>query len=325
MKDTEYAYSVAYVRTLENKMLSKSDIDMLINARTAEDAMKILADKGYGGGELRMPSELEPILKEELESAWQKVREACPEGAPIDVLLYKNDFHNLKTILKATHSAAKWEQLMLRPCTVEPQLIADAVMQGRLDILPDLLREPAIEAYDVLTKTGDGQLVEVILDKAVFIAMMNSVKEYKNEFFTGYIELNCDIANIKTAIRGAKAHVDRRLCENALIPCGRIDIKALTEAILDGIDAVYDMLERIGYTALVDAAKESLSVFEKLCDNMLIDYIKGYKNRAFGFEPVLGYLKGKETELQAVRIIISGHINNVPKETMTERLRELYV
>ena len=58
---------------------------------------------------------------------------------------------------------------------------------------------------------------------------------------------------------------------------------------------------------------------------MLIDYIKGYKNRAFGFEPILGYLKGKETELQAVRIIISGHINDVPKETISERLRELYV
>ncbi len=325
MKDTEYAYSVAFVRTLENKMLSKSDIDTLINAKSASDAMRFLADKGYGGGEQAAPSQIEQILKGELENSWQLVREACPEGAPIDVLLYKNDFHNLKTILKATHSSAKWEDLMLRPSTVDPQVIADAVMQGRLDTLPELLKEPAIRAYDVLTKTGDGQLVEVILDRAVFEAMAESVKSYKNDFFKGYIELNCDIVNIKTAIRGARARVDRRFCEHALVPFGRMDIKLLTDAIVDGVDAVYELLERMGFNALVEAARTSLSEFEKLCDNMLIDYIKGYKNRAFGFEPVLGYLKGKETELQAVRIIISGHINNVPKETMTERLRELYV
>ncbi len=325
MKDTEYAYSVAFVRTLENKMLTRSDIDVLMNAKSAQDAMKILADKGYGGGELGAPSDIEKILKEELEIAWQKVREACPDGAPIDVLLYKNDFHNLKTILKTTQSSTKWENLMLRPCTVEPQIIADAVMQGKLDELPGLLKAPAIEAYEILTKTGDGQLVEVILDKAVFTAMADSMKDYKNEFFTGYIKLNCDIVNIKTAIRGAKAHIDRRLCEYALVPYGKIDTKVITEAILDGVEAVYDALDRMGYNTLVDAARSSLSEFEKLCDNMIIDYIKGYKNRAFGFEPVLGYLKGKETELQAVRIIISGHVNNVAKETMTERLRELYV
>jgi V/A-type H+-transporting ATPase subunit C len=323
LKDTEYAYSVAFVRTLENKMLSKGDIDILINAKSAQDAMRILADKGYGGGEIAPPSDIELILKNELESAWQNVREACPDGAPIDVLLYKNDFHNLKTILKATHSSVSWENLMLRPCTVEPQLIADAVMQGRLDTLPELLRAPAAEAYDILTRTGDGQLVEVILDKAVFTAMMNSVKNY--DFFKGYIELNCDIVNIKTAIRGAKAHVDRRLCEHALVPYGKTDVKVLADAIVEGVDAVYEVLTKLGYRRQVEAAQSSLSELEKLCDNMLIDYIKGYKNRAFGFEPILGYLKGKETELQSVRIIISGHINNVPKETITERLREMYV
>lgn len=325
MKDTEYAYSVAFVRTLENKMLTRSDIDMLINAKSAEAAMKILADKGYGSGETAQPFEVEDILKSELENAWQLVREACPDEAPIDVLLYKNDFHNLKTILKTTHSSSKWEPLMLRPCTVDPQLIADAVIGGSLDTLPELLKKPAMEAYEALTKTGDGQLVEVILDRAVFEAMADSVKDYKNEFFKGYIELNCDIVNIKTAIRGAKAHVDRRLCEYAFVSYGKTDTRVLTDAVAEGVEAVYEALDKMGFGKLVAAARVSLSEFEKLCDNMLIDYIKGYKNRAFGFEPILGFLKGKETELQAVRIIMSGHINNVPKETMTERLRELYV
>lgn len=325
MKDIEYAYSVAFVRTLENKMLTRSDIDMLINAKSTQDAMKILADKGYGGGETADASKLEIILKNEIEEAWRQVREACPDGAPIDVLLYKNDFHNLKTIMKAIYSSQPYENLMLKPCTIDPQIIAECVKQGTMENLPELIKKPAIEAYDILTKTGDGQLLEVILDKAVFMAMAESVKDYKNEFFTGYIQLNCDIVNLKTAIRGAKAGINRRLCEYALIPYGKIELQPLIEAILDGVDAVYELLVKIGYDTVVEAAQKSLSELEKLCDNILIDYIKSYKSKAFGFEPVLGFLKGKETEIQAVRIIISGHVNNVSKEIITERLRELYV
>lgn len=324
MKDTNYAYSVALVRTLENKMLTKSDIDMLLNAKSAQDAVRLLADKGYGGGEMNI-SNWEQALARELENAWREVQAACPEGTPIDVLLYKNDFHNLKTILKANYSAQPWENLMLKPCTTAPQTIADCIKRAKPEDLPPLMREAAIEAYDVLTKTGDGQLLEVILDKAVFSAMAQSTKIYKNEFFTGYISLSCDIVNMKTAVRGARAGIDRRLCEYALVPHGKFDLQALTDAVEDGMDAVYEIMAQTGYESVVKAAQISVGELEKQCDNMLTDYIKSYKSKAFGFEPILGYLKGKETEIQAVRIIMSGHINNIGREAVAERLRELYV
>ena len=97
MKDTEYAYAVAYIKTLENKMLTASDLDNLINAPDIDSMIKILADKGFFVGE---KNDLSPdmIFKYALMKAWDQARECSPEGAPFDVLLDKNDLHNIKTV-----------------------------------------------------------------------------------------------------------------------------------------------------------------------------------------------------------------------------------
>ena len=46
---------------------------------------------------------------------------------------------------------------------------------------------------------------------------------------------------------------------------------------------------------------------------------------AFGISPLIAYILARETEIKAVRIILSGKHNNLPQETIRERLREMYV
>ncbi len=41
LKDTHFAYSVAYMRTLENKMLDQADIDAILNMSGIAEAMKL--------------------------------------------------------------------------------------------------------------------------------------------------------------------------------------------------------------------------------------------------------------------------------------------
>ena len=48
-------------------------------------------------------------------------------------------------------------------------------------------------------------------------------------------------------------------------------------------------------------------------------------HKTFGFEPLLGFLFGKQIEIQSVRIIITGIKAGIPVENMRERLRDLYV
>ena len=75
----------------------------------------------------------------------------------------------------------------------------------------------------------------------------------------------------------------------------------------------------------VEALENSFGDFEKWCDNKKMEYLKLAKNKFFGFEPIMAFILGKESEIQAVRIILSGHKNNIPSEIIRERLRDQYV
>ena len=156
MKETEYAYAVAYTHTLENRMLTKADYEALLNISSLEEALRFLSDKGYGGnGGTERNLNAEIMLKEELSFTWSEVRKACPKDAPIHILLYQNDFHNLKTILKAVFSGADYKNLMLAPYTISPDVIHRAIAEGKPESLPDIFKNPAVQAYQILAREGE--------------------------------------------------------------------------------------------------------------------------------------------------------------------------
>ena len=316
MKDTEYTYAVAYIKTLENKMLTQNEIEGLLLSENLQTAIKILKDKGYGNPESTSSDEM---LKAELEKAWTEAKNVCPEGAPLDILLYKNDFHNLKTILKALISGVDYESLLLQPCLVSPSDIVQAIQNVSFDDLAEFIREPARNAYKLITETNDGQLTEIYLDKEYLIAMRDHTQ--KNEFLIGWVDLNISIANMKTVVRAVGKSKD--FISNALIETE--NSQRLCEASLTGKQAVIDAISASGYPQAAEQLSDSFSAFEKWCDNKKTEYIKRAKLKSFGFEPILAFLIGKEYELQTVRIILGGKQNNIPVEIVRERLRDLYV
>lgn len=326
MKDTRFAYSVAYMRTMENKMLEQTDIDSMLSMDDFNGAVKYLADRNYGDGILPEGKRgIDEMLKAELEKAWEEIREACPKGAPVDVLLYQNDFQNLKTILKAVFGDEQWERLMLYPVTVEPELVFRAVSENNMDILPPLLKQSAQEAYELLAATGDGRRAEVLIDKAAFAAMEAAAKKAKNPFLLKWINFWALLSNLKVAMRAALEGREKALIRDSMLDGGEIDADVLAAAAAQGKTAVLAALSENGYGDAAHAAEQSISDFEKWADNALMDYVKDAKNRSFGFEPLMAFLFGKKAEIQAVRIVLYGLLNHIPKNVLKERLREMYV
>lgn len=321
MREEEYAFAVAYTKTFENKMLSEKDLETLLQYPTTAEAIKLLRDRGYGR-ESNLPEEM---LRDEMEKTWKIVYEACGDDAPVEILLYQNDFHNLKTILKAIMCSAPWEHLILRPAVTTPEDIYDAIMRGQFEDLPAFLREPAKEAYTLISTTNDGQLAEIFLDKALFLAMEKRAQKTGSAFLKDWVELNITIANLKTAVRGAFGKKSKAFLADALIPTASQNTERLAQAAAEGLDAVYDVIAAQGYNDAVEALRVSFDAFEKWCDNRRMAMIKLEKNRSFGFEPILAFLIGKQVEVQAVRMILSGKENHVPAEIIRERLRDMYV
>lgn len=323
MNQFDYAYGVAYIRAIENKLLSRSDIENLITAKSPSDVLKILADKGYGDV-LSSHEDFESVLSQQLNRGWEDVRFAAPKGISFDILLYKNDFHNLKVAVKGVQMGiSDYKAYVLEPNTVDFESMVSAAAKADFSLLPDMLSKTAEQAYDVLTRTEDSQLCDIIIDRASMDYTMQAAADSENDFLIGYVSLINTLANIKIAVRCAKTDKDSEFLERAVSSESNIDRERLIKAALSGIDALLEFLDNCGYANLTAAFRNSVTEFEKAADNMVTDYMKKSHGVSFGIEPLIAYIHKKQLEIQTVRIIMSAKLNDFDAEQIRARIREL--
>ena len=75
--------------------------------------------------------------------------------------------------------------------------ILEAVKSQDFTLLPNICVLLAGEAYRVLTETGDGQLCDLIIDKAALEAIYSAGKEQSDEVLKLFAEMKTASANIK--------------------------------------------------------------------------------------------------------------------------------
>ena len=91
VKQTDYVYSVSYIRAIEAKLLSDSDFESMILASDFDSAARVLTDKGYSDTKITAEN-LDTVLKHQTEHGWDEVLWAAPKENLTDILLFKNDF-----------------------------------------------------------------------------------------------------------------------------------------------------------------------------------------------------------------------------------------
>lgn len=323
MNNADYAYSVAYIRSVENNLLDKNDIEGLILAKTPEEAMRILNDKGYTK-EPTPPSELEQVLSCKLEEAFTMVSDIAPKGAPLDILLYENDFCNLKVAVKSVFAGIKdVSELFMTPSTVSVNLLEEAVADKKFDALPDFLKYVAERAYEAIANTEDSQLLDIIIDKASMDYTLNMAKECGSDFLYSYVSLKNTLSDIKIAYRSMMTEKDRTFLEQALSEHSELDKDGLIMATLGGADSLMNFISENGFDEEAKALKESMSNFEVYSDAKKNAYLSESDMISLGIEPLLAYLIKIQTEISKIRIILSCKMNGFSENNIRERLETL--
>ncbi|MCQ2506071.1 MAG: V-type ATPase subunit [Lachnospiraceae bacterium] len=321
MAENQYIYAVARIRAKENSLLKQQTLDQLMSCKTVKDCTNILTDYGWDC-EDKTP---EQFLSLEREKTWSLMREMVEDMSVFNIFLYPNDFHNLKAAIKQVYLGKEIPAIFMKNATVDPVVVLKAVTEKDFSLLPESMRECADKAYDILFKTGDSQMMDTVVDKYSLEALYKSGKESKNELFATYAEMKVVAANINVAIRSAKTKKPISFLKEAFVACDTLDIKALTEASLAGLESIYAYLENTAYHDAIQAIRKSPSAFECWCDNKMMDLIRPQKYNPFTISPLAAYVLARENELKSVRIILSGKLNGLPEEAIRERMREMYV
>ena len=302
MSSTEYANAVAAVRAMECSLLTHGDIEQLIGASSVTELNAMLESK--------------KVEHSSLDAVWEMLRSYAPESEELKILLYRNDFHNLKAALKAMISGKNGADYFIFPSNFEPGLITDALVKKDYGELPEYIGTAVEEAYDLLTKTLDGQLSDSFIDAAALKAIQSAAEK---------LELTTVCADIKTAYRCSLMGKSRQFTEAALCGSTALEKDVLIRASLGGTEALLSFLESTDYSEAADKLKESPAQFEKWCDDLLMELAETARSNAFGYEPLAAYYIAKEAEIKNIRIIKVCRECGSDRGTVTERMRRLYV
>lgn len=305
---TKYANAVAAVKAMENTLLTWNDLEQLINAQSrAEINSLVMAKKGE-----------ENISTE---AVWEMIHDYAPDSKELEILLYKNDFHNLKASLKAMISGKPPEKYYIRPTNLNLHHLTEK----EYDSLPDYIRNTAYEAYDLIVGTSDGQLVDSFIDSAALLAIQKSSESFGGDFMQKYAELLTVCADIKTAYRCSKMRKQKSFLERAICGSPELDKESLIRESLNEPESLLNFLEDSSYSEAARLLNESPAQFEKWCDDAIMELAETARMKSFGTEPLIAYYIATEAEQKNLRIITVCHEFGADRETITERMRKLYV
>ncbi len=318
----DYIYAVARVRSKELSLLSRQDIDQLLSCKTYEECLRVLHDKGWGSG---TEESAEALLAAEEEKTWAFIRELTEDLSPFSPLLVPIDYNNLKAAIKCVVTNTEPADVFLPGGAIEPEIMLRCVKENDFSPLPSAMAEAADQAYHTLLHTEDGQLCDVILDRACLIDVREKGKAAGHEVLEQYAELLVAVSDIKTAMRACKTKKHRAFLDSALAPCSTLDLNELAAAACKNPEDIFSYLAATPYSEAAERMKESYSAFEKWCDDRVMALIREQISNPFTVGPLFAYVLARRSEIGSVRIILSGKLNGLDEGMIRERMRDTYV
>lgn len=318
-----YTYAVARIRALEVSLFSNAVIEQLIACQSYEQCIQFLAERGWGDNDTS--ADAERMLKREEEKIWQVMKELSIDMKKFDVLSYPKLFRNLKAAIKEVCTEDTGRDIYYEDAAVPGKEMLEIIREKDFGRLPGIMSSVAAEAYDTLLHTRDGQLCDIMIDRAALDAIYKAGMEAEDKIIRDYAESAVAVADIKIAVRSQKTAKTIEFMKRAMAECKSISVDQLSRAALNGPEAIRDYLAGTEYAGGAEALAESPSAFERWCDNRIIQTISPQKYESFTIGPVVAYVLARQNEIKTVRIILSGKRSELPDDSIRERVREMYV
>lgn len=328
----DYVFASSRVRSVEKYLLSRDKAEAMTNSKTPEDALKILCDLGYSdGSEAFCLGQFETLLAREIKKAYSFICGIAPDKSELYTFLYPYDYHNLKVLMKAEFLEMDPQPFLVDAGTIPAAQMAVLIRDRSFVWLTDRMSNALLEVCDVFARTGDPQIIDLIFDKACYAEMKNAAAASGSKFIIDYVELQIDITNLKSFVRIRQMGKPWDFFSRVFIDGGRIQDKLFIGGYDEPYEQFAEKLIPYGLSAPMFEGGAMLretgrfTALERLCENRIMEFAKGAKYVSFGIEPLAAYLIAKEVEVRTVRIIITGLLQGLPKEEISERVRDTYV
>ena len=329
----EFTQAVSRIWVLETRLLDKSKIERMIDSRTADDALKVLGETEYSNvmSNVKRAADYEQILSAELQRVYALMYELCPVKEVVDLMSVKYKYHNLKVLLKGKFLNKDFSSMLIDLGNEDLLELKRKIDSDSFSQLSGNVEKAVVAAVNAFEATNDPQQIDIIIDRYMFLDLVEINKALNYDFIDKYVKAIIDSTNIRTLLRVKKQGKNREFAQEVLIKGGAIEKDTLLSLLNESPESI---VAKLSFTIYSDMIKEGIEAYiatnsanllEKLSDNYIMALMKDSKLVTFGPERILSYIYAKETEIKIIRIIMVGKLNNIAEEVIRERLRDIYV
>ena len=329
IRDTDYLTISARVRAMENRLVTRERMERMGEARSDDEAVKVLAECGYEELPALTNRGLDELLSAARAALYRELGGAVPDKRLVELVQMKDDYHNAKALVKGAAVGADADRLLMEGGRWSAAQVKEAFQRDSLREFTGPFRRAVVQARETLNGGNDPQLADFVLDRAYFAEMAETARAVGSPFLEGYVRLLIDAANLRSAVRCARMGKGSEFLSQVLLPGGSVSQRTLAAARGEELSALFQngalaQAAELGAKAARPAGG-SLTAFERECDNALTRYLGDARRVPFGVETVVAYLYAKEAELTAIRTILAGRRAGLDGAVIRERLRETYV
>lgn len=314
-------YANSRISAREIKLLDNEKLRRLLDCNTLADAIKTLAEFGIGDG---AETDVDVILKNDREQLMSFIKELKLDGAFINAVLMKYDFHNVKVLMKAKYMRFEEYTHMLYPeYKYDVKRLAEKIKADDYSDVEPILRD-ALTAIDEAFASGNRspKTIDIIIDKAYYAYAIKKVKGDK--IAQEYFAFKVFAINAMTFIRAKKMKLDVSEFKTQYIGKQDDTYKLFVENYqqANGMDALISRYEFTDYGKLLKEINGlDVSAAEKIADDTLIKIVNGKKDDVFSDAKCVVYVLAREREQNAVNLILTSIKNKIDKASVTQRLR----
>ncbi len=326
--DTAFAYALGEIRAKEVKMIPKSEFERM-SEMSIEQIKKSLIDFGYNESD----NNIEEDRKKTLSLISHLINNVEKYKDFYRIYFLKNDIYNLKLYLKKKFQENNELDFKFIEGTLSEDDIIQISEKEKYDILSKSREDIKFvkNMFDTIKNNPVGEIIDVSLEKIYFYFLFKIIDKYRIQFLKYYFTEYIDLINIENLIRFKLLDKDVFSYKEIFYNYGNlkeIDIYTLYDMDIEKIPQ--KLFSKDYYKNIAKAVDEWINKgdFDRFSlekDNYLMSILKKAKYHAFGIEPLIGYLEGKETEYKNIYILLNGKKEKIENNIIKELIRDTYV
>jgi len=343
MSESDYIYVSAKIRSLEKRILDKTDIERMINATCVDNAFQVLNDTDYGSSLLGVePENYRDALADDLHQLHDFLQKNTPDKNLFKLMMLPKDFINLKFYFKSkifkidveqqiknnsVYNLQRPKDLIFENHINYPEVIKAYIEEQKGQLLDEDIRDVIRFALKNINEKTRPDEIDSILSQQFYLLSLELAEKIKSQFILDYFKMSIDIANLLILVRSRRLGLDKERLKSKLINGGRIDVNKMISFYpeeLGGLKAFVNAHFNSNVSEAFISFCENKKIFEleRVLEKHKFDFIKQIKTKAYGPEVVFVYYLEKINANANTGIILTGKSNHVPIEEIRKTIKE---